>query len=303
VASSAASADAAVTLAAHPRAARARQAGSSPLALAVVSGDAACARALLARGAHVNARDRDGWTPLMWAAARGDAACVSMLLDAARQRVRNGQGARTGCASLLRRALRADARRAAVAVAVAGGTAHRERSRAQGGRSAADYANSNATRALLVPRPAVQQRAAPSVAVTLPPPPPLLPGLSWRGMLSIAGAVFFGDVTLNAILGRFLLFLLLTSAVSSAAMRALRNSYRHVEHDDHHTMVTTRTLLEAVRRHDTTEQTIVELVTGAYIGDKDEARLAELLLEVDEVCTRARRRAGAQQRTHECVAS
>ncbi len=61
---------------------RARQAGSSPLALAVVSGDAACARALLARGAHVNARDRDGWTPLMWAAARGDAACMRLLLDA-----------------------------------------------------------------------------------------------------------------------------------------------------------------------------------------------------------------------------
>jgi hypothetical protein len=114
-------------------------------------------------------------------------------------------------------------------------------------------------------------------------------------VLSIAGAAFVGDVTLNAILGRFLLFLLLTSAVSSAAMRALRNTHSH--HDDH--VVTTRTLLEAVRRHDTTEQTIVELVTGAYIGDKDEARLAELLLDVDEVCKLARRCAT----THEWRAS
>jgi ankyrin repeat protein len=36
---------------------------------------------LLARGAHVDAQDEDGWTPLLWAAAHGNEETLAALLD------------------------------------------------------------------------------------------------------------------------------------------------------------------------------------------------------------------------------
>jgi Ankyrin repeats (3 copies) len=53
-----------------------------PLVSAVRSGDAAQARALLAAGADVAARDEDGWSALDWAAGRGDRELIEQLLAA-----------------------------------------------------------------------------------------------------------------------------------------------------------------------------------------------------------------------------
>ena len=41
---------------------------------------------LIARGAHVDALDADGWTPLLWAAAHGNEGTVEALLDAGANR-------------------------------------------------------------------------------------------------------------------------------------------------------------------------------------------------------------------------
>ena len=41
---------------------------------------------LIARGAHVDALDEDGWTPLLWAAAHGNEETVEALLDAGANR-------------------------------------------------------------------------------------------------------------------------------------------------------------------------------------------------------------------------
>jgi ankyrin repeat protein len=41
---------------------------------------------LIARGAHVDAVDEDGWTPLLWAAAHGNEGAVEALLDAGADR-------------------------------------------------------------------------------------------------------------------------------------------------------------------------------------------------------------------------
>jgi hypothetical protein len=49
---------------------------------AVRSGDAAQARALLAAGADVAARDSDGWSALDWAAGQGDQELIAQLLAA-----------------------------------------------------------------------------------------------------------------------------------------------------------------------------------------------------------------------------
>jgi ankyrin repeat protein len=53
-----------------------------PLIGAVRSGDAAQARALLAAGADVAARDSDGWSALDWAAGQGDQELIAQLLAA-----------------------------------------------------------------------------------------------------------------------------------------------------------------------------------------------------------------------------
>lgn len=49
---------------------------------AVSRRDADAVAALLKSGAHVDARDENGWTPLMHAAARGDAGTVRVLVSA-----------------------------------------------------------------------------------------------------------------------------------------------------------------------------------------------------------------------------
>ena len=53
-----------------------------PLIGAVRSGDATQARALLAAGADVAARDSDGWSALDWAAGQGDQELIGQLLAA-----------------------------------------------------------------------------------------------------------------------------------------------------------------------------------------------------------------------------
>lgn len=59
----------------------AEQAGPTALMLAVSHGRVEMVRALLARGAVVNARDDEGSTALMCASERGHAAMVALLLD------------------------------------------------------------------------------------------------------------------------------------------------------------------------------------------------------------------------------
>jgi ankyrin repeat protein len=49
---------------------------------AATQGDRRKVNELLARGAHVDAVDDDGWTPLLWAAAHGNEETILALLDA-----------------------------------------------------------------------------------------------------------------------------------------------------------------------------------------------------------------------------
>lgn len=90
-------------------------AGRTPLMLAAFRGDAAAVRALLERGADVNARDKDGDTALMFAAYKGHTEIVSLLLERGANvyaRARNGwtakraaqSGLHTEVVILLRRA-------------------------------------------------------------------------------------------------------------------------------------------------------------------------------------------------------
>jgi ankyrin repeat protein len=66
---------------------------ASPLVEAVRTGDLAAARALMAKGADVNASEADGTTALHWAVQRNDADLVSRLLKAgARVNVKNQFG-------------------------------------------------------------------------------------------------------------------------------------------------------------------------------------------------------------------
>lgn len=55
---------------------------ATPLSLAAVQGDAAQMRKLIAQGADVNARDKDGLTSLMWAARKGDVEAARLLIEA-----------------------------------------------------------------------------------------------------------------------------------------------------------------------------------------------------------------------------
>lgn len=55
---------------------------TTPLSLAAAGGDAAQIRTLIAQGADVNARDKDGLTALMWAARKGDTEAARVLIDA-----------------------------------------------------------------------------------------------------------------------------------------------------------------------------------------------------------------------------
>lgn len=86
-------------------------------------GDRRKVNELLAKGAHVDALDEDGWTPLLWAAAHGNEDTVQALLDAGADREaatrRERQGALTLAAkwnrvevvqALLRRGLSPDRR-------------------------------------------------------------------------------------------------------------------------------------------------------------------------------------------------
>jgi len=86
-------------------------------------GDKKKVQELLAKGAHVDAVDDDGWTPLLWAAAHGNEDTVTALLDAGANPLavtrRERQGALTLAAkwnrvevvqTLLRRRLRPDSR-------------------------------------------------------------------------------------------------------------------------------------------------------------------------------------------------
>src|SRR5689334_2970336 len=59
-----------------------RAAGRADVAEAARRGDAAGVKALLARGADVNAAEGDGLTALHFAASRGDAALASTLVRA-----------------------------------------------------------------------------------------------------------------------------------------------------------------------------------------------------------------------------
>jgi uncharacterized protein len=54
----------------------------SPVADAAMKGDLATVRALISRGANVNAPQGDGMTALHWAAERGDSAMTSVLIRA-----------------------------------------------------------------------------------------------------------------------------------------------------------------------------------------------------------------------------
>jgi ankyrin repeat protein len=55
-------------------------ADDSPLFEAVKNGDKAAVEALLAKGADVNAKDKDGCTPLHWAASQGNSNVIKLLL-------------------------------------------------------------------------------------------------------------------------------------------------------------------------------------------------------------------------------
>src|ERR1700751_3293542 len=86
-------------------------------------GDRKKGNELIAKGAHVDAVDEDGWTPFLWAAAHGNEDAVTALLDAGANPLavtrREQQGALTLAAkwnrvevvqTLLRRRLRPDSR-------------------------------------------------------------------------------------------------------------------------------------------------------------------------------------------------
>jgi uncharacterized protein len=90
--------------------------GPSPVADAAMKGDLAAVRALIARGASVNAAQGDGMTALHWAAERGDSAMSAALLRAranVRAKTRVGDytplhvAAKTGSAPVVRALLRA----------------------------------------------------------------------------------------------------------------------------------------------------------------------------------------------------
>lgn len=55
---------------------------TTPLSVAASAGDAAQIKNLIAQGADVNARDKDGLTALMWAAREGHAEIARVLVDA-----------------------------------------------------------------------------------------------------------------------------------------------------------------------------------------------------------------------------
>ena len=89
---------------------------SAPVADAAMKGDLASVRALIARGANVNAAQGDGMTALHWAAERGDSALTVTLLRAkanVRAKTRIGDytplhvAARTGSAPVVRALLKA----------------------------------------------------------------------------------------------------------------------------------------------------------------------------------------------------
>ena len=55
--------------------------GRTPLHFAAANGYAAVAEELIARGADVDARPEDGWTPLLWASWFGHAPVVKTLIE------------------------------------------------------------------------------------------------------------------------------------------------------------------------------------------------------------------------------
>jgi hypothetical protein len=107
--------------------------GQTPLMLAAHAGTPEardCARALLAAGGHVNARDGSGWTPLLCAVAtdRGGAPCAAMLAlllaagaSASVPRTEHGHNALHLLALSLRRAHAGDALAAVTALLDAAG--------------------------------------------------------------------------------------------------------------------------------------------------------------------------------------
>src|SRR5262245_106306 len=92
-------------------------AAPAPVADAAMRGDRAQVRALLARGANVNAAQGDGMSALHWAAYRGDAELADLLLKAGAKTeatTRNGAytplhlASKGGHALVVRRLLRAN---------------------------------------------------------------------------------------------------------------------------------------------------------------------------------------------------